>query len=329
MPIRRRNARGAGLLLLALVVLAAAWAASSYYGPGPKDEPTSIFITPGSGLSAIASGLDEAGVIRSRLLFTVIGKLSGEARNLRAGEYQFAPHASMHTVLKAIREGRVVRHQVVVPEGFTSEMVVERLRAEPSLTGTVEVPPEGSLLPATYDFRRGESRAAVLQRMQDAQDKLMAQLWPGRAKDLPFTTQQEAIALASIVEKETAVAAERPRIAAVFVNRLRKGMRLESDPTIIYGVTRGKPLGRPILASEVKAATPWNTYVILGLPQTPIANPGREAIAAVLNPPKSEELFFVADGTGGHVFSETFEQHQKNVAKWRVIKAQQMKAGIR
>ena len=330
-PVRKAARRG-GLLILAVVGLALAWAAFSYAGPGPrapKGEKTTVYIAPGSGLSAIAVALDNAGVITSSLLFTIAAHVGGDATKLRAGEYEFASRTPMRRILDDIRDGRVVRRQVTVPEGWTSDMAVERLMAEPLLTGSVTAPPEGAILPATYDFQRGEPRAAVLKRMTDAQTKLLAELWAKRAPDLPVKTPEEAVTLASIVEKETAVPAERPRIAAVFVNRLRKGMRLESDPTIIYGVTKGRPLGRSILASEVRGETPWNTYVIAGLPKTPIANPGRESLAAVLNPPKSEELFFVADGAGGHVFAKTFEEHQRNVAKWRVIKAQQMAAGVR
>lgn len=330
-PIRKTAKRG-GQLILAIVVLAFGWAVFSYAGPGPKapqGDKTTVYIAPGSGLSAIGSALDGAGVINSRLLFTLAGHASGDATRLRAGEYEIASRTSMRRILDDLRNGRVVRRQVTVPEGFTSAMVVERLQAEPMLTGSVSVPPEGAILPATYDFQRGEPRADVLRRMTEAQSRLLADLWAKRAPGLPLRTPQEAVTLASIVEKETALPAERPRIAAVFVNRLRAGMRLESDPTIIYGVTKGRPLGRPILASEVKGETPWNTYVISGLPATPIANPGRESLAAVLNPPTSTELFFVADGTGGHVFASTFEEHQKNVAKWRVIKAKQMAAGVR
>jgi len=221
----------------------------------------------------------------------------------------------------------VVRHQLTVPEGFTSEMAVELLAAEPALSGPVAAPPEGSILPETYDFHRGESRAEVLARMRDAQSKLLAELWAGRAADPPFDTPQEAVTLASIVEKETAVPGERPRIAAAFVNRLKKGIRLESDPTIVYGVSKGRALGREIRLSELRGETPYNTYVIDGLPPTPIANPGRAALEAVLNPPDTDELFFVADGTGGHVFASTYGEHQRNVARWRQIKARLMREG--
>lgn len=330
-PIRRHARRG-GLLLAAILSVVALWVAGSYVGPGPQapqGKVTTVFLQKGSGLSRIAGALEDAGVIGSSLLFTAIATATGAADELKAGEYEFASRTSMRRVLNDIRDGRVVRRQVTVPEGFTSEMAVEILAAEGRLTGPVSAPPEGSILPETYDFQRGEARADVLRRMRDARDKLLADLWAKRQPGLPFDTPEEAVALASIVEKETAVPAERPRIAAVFVNRLRKGMRLESDPTIIYGVSKGRALGRQILLSEVQGQTPYNTYVIDGLPPTPIANPGKDALAAVLNPPKTTELFFVADGTGGHVFASTFEEHQRNVARWRKIKAEQMRAGVR
>ena len=328
----RPGARHGALLLLIFLAAAALWVGWTYAGPGPaakSGKATTVYLERGSGLARISSELDKADVVRSALLFTLAATATGASGDLKAGEYEFPSGASMRNVLGAIRTGKTVRHGVTIPEGFTSEMAVEVLMRETALTGVVKVPPEGAILPATYDFQRGEARAAVLKRMVDGQTKLLAELWAKRQPGLPLKTPQEAVTLASIVEKETAVPAERPRIAAVFVNRLRKGMRLESDPTIIYGVTRGRALGRPILASEVRGETAWNTYVIAGLPKTPIANPGRESLAAVLNPPKSKELFFVADGTGGHVFAETFEQHQANVVKWRKIKAQQMAAGVR
>jgi UPF0755 protein len=328
----RKTARRGGLLALAIAAAALLAVAFAYSGPGPdatKGDKTTVYIERGSGLTQIADALDDAKVINSRVLFVLIAKLGGASSSLKAGEYEFASGASMAKVLDDIQEGRVVRHAVTAPEGITSQMVVERLMAEPALTGPVAAPPEGAVLPQTYDFHRGETRAAVLKRMVDAQDKLLAQLWAKRAPGLPFKTPQEAVTLASIVEKETGLAAERPRIAAVFLNRMAKGMRLESDPTIIYGLTKGKPLGRPILLSELRGATPYNTYVIDGLPPTPIANPGEASLRAVLNPPKSEELFFVADGTGGHVFARTFEEHQQNVAKWRKIYAQQRAEGVR
>jgi UPF0755 protein len=198
--------------------------------------------------------------------------------------------------------------------------------ASPVLTGSAPVPPEGSLLPETYEVQRGEDRAAVLQRMINARDKLLATLWPKRRADLPFKSIDEAVTMASIVEKETALDAERPRVAAVYLNRLVKGMRMESDPTIIYGLTHGAPLGHGIRQSELYTVTPYNTYLVAGLPPTPICNPGRASIAAVLDPPRTDELYFVANGKGGHVFASTFEQHQRNVAQWRQVEHQRAEA---
>ncbi|WP_371132668.1 endolytic transglycosylase MltG [Phenylobacterium sp.] len=229
----------------------------------------------------------------------------------------------MATVLDDIRNGRVVRHFITIPEGFTAEMVAEALSSEASLTGDAATPPEGAVLPDTYQFERGDDRAAVLKRMMDARDQVLAMLWAKRRPDLPFSTPEQAIILASVVEKETGVASERPRVAAVFVNRLKSGMRLESDPTIIYGISRGKPLGRGIRLSELTSPSPYNTYMIDGLPPTAIANPGRAAIAAVLDPPQTSELFFVADGSGGHVFASTYEEHRRNVERWRALEKAQ------
>jgi UPF0755 protein len=205
-------------------------------------------------------------------------------------------------------------------------MALDALNAAQELTGAAVEPPEGALLPDTYEFQRGEQRAAVIQRMREARDKLLAQLWSGRQPGLPLATPEEAVTLASIVEKETGVPAERPRVAAIFVNRLRAGMPLQSDPTIIYSLTRGRPLGRGIRASELAEVTPYNSYKVVGLPPTPIANPGRESLAAVLHPPKTDELYFVADGSGGHVFASTYEEHAKNVERWRAIERQRAEA---
>jgi UPF0755 protein len=307
------------------IMLLGLWAVWTYRGPGPEataGEISSVVLRRGAGLNEIASSLERAGVIRSGAIFKAAAQVTGVARDLKAGEYEFASGASMARVLDDIRAGRVVRHQVTIPEGATSEMVIEMLNAEEALTGLAPTPPEGTVLPETYDFQRGEDRAAVLQRMMDARDKLLAALWAQRQPGLPVTTPEEAVILASIVEKETGVASERPQVASVFTNRLRKGMRLESDPTIIYYITKGKPLGRRILKSELEnPANTYNTYIIDGLPPTPIANPGRAALAAVLDPPQSEYLFFVADGTGGHAFAVTYEDHKRNVAKWREYRA--------
>lgn len=339
LPFMRRlaiMAMSAFATFMAAMAVFVLWALWVFQGPGPQaasDEAVTVMLRRGASLPEIASTLERSGAVRSGTIFAAAAQITGAARELKAGEYEFASRAPMSAVLDDIRNGRVVRHQVTIPEGYTAEMVVELLMAEEALTGVAPVPPEGSVLPETYDFQRGEDRAAVLQRMMDAHDEVLATLWERRQQGLPFETPEQAVVLASIVEKETGVAAERPRIAAVFLNRLEKGMRLESDPTIIYGITKGRPLGRGIRLSELTAQTPYNTYVISGMPPTPIANPGRASLAAVLDPPKTDELFFVADGTGGHVFAETFDQHLRNVAKWREIekrrKAEEAKAGDR
>ncbi|HEY2357050.1 MAG TPA: endolytic transglycosylase MltG [Phenylobacterium sp.] len=317
-------------MLLIFLVLAAGWVVWTYRGPGPAARhgvATTVMLTRGSSVGQIAGELKAAGVISSREVFLLAAKLGGAARHLKAGEYEFASGATMAQVLSDVEQGRVVKHFVSVPEGWTSDMATDAVRAEPVLTGTVEAPPEGAILPDSYQVERGDDRAVVMQRMRDARDKLLAQLWAARSPDVPLQTPEQAVTLASLVEKETGLPAERPRIAAVFENRLRAGMKLESDPTIIYGISKGRPLGRGLTMKEVVTATPYNTYRILGLPPTPIANPGRAALVAVLNPPKSDELFFVADGTGGHVFASTFAEHQANVAKWRAIERERAAAG--
>lgn len=308
------------LVVVAMVaVLGAAWV---YQGPGPAakaGDKTTVILRKGASLPEIAASLERGGVIRSSSIFMTAAKVTGAARTLKAGEYEFGSRASMAQVLDAVRHGRIVRHWITVPEGLTSDMVMDILTKSDVLTGSAATPPEGAILPETYEVQRGEDRAAVLQRMMDDRDKLLNRLWANRVQGLPFQTKEEAVTLASIVEKETGLASERPRVAAVFVNRLRTGMRLGSDPTIIYGISRGRPLGRGIRLSELQRPTPYNTYLIAGLPPTPIANPGRAALAAVLNPAKTDDLYFVADGTGGHVFASTLEQHNANVAKWRQI----------
>ncbi|MDB5425504.1 MAG: hypothetical protein JWQ29_2920 [Phenylobacterium sp.] len=326
-PVRKRP-RLPGLIgrvllaLLLVVVLGGGWVVWTYRGPGPgaKHGPsTTVVLEHGAGVTQIARALKQAGVIGSTQVFLTAVKVSGAARSLKAGEYEFKSHASMARILADIREGKVVRHWVSVPEGWTSEMVVDAILRQPVLEGPVAAPSEGAVLPDTYQVERGEQRNEVIRRMELAQQTLMARLWATRQVDLPFRTPEEAVTLASIVEKETALPAERPRIAAVYINRLRQGMRLESDPTTIYGISKGKPLGRGLTLSELAAATPYNTYRIDGLPPGPIANPGRAALAAVLDPPSTRELFFVANGQGGHVFASTYEEHQRNVAKWRAV----------
>ena len=314
---------GSAVATLALVLaLALGWALWTFNGPGPKareGEATTVVLRRGASLPEIAATLEREGVVRSSAVFITAAQVTGGARDLKAGEYSIASGASMSRILAAVRAGDVVRHFITIPEGMTSQAVAEVLARSPILTGVAPAPPEGAVLPETYQVERGEDRAAVLKRMMDERDSLLAQLWAQRQAGLPFTTPEEAVVLASVVEKETGIASERPRVAAVFINRLRQGMRLESDPTTIYGLTGGKPLGRGLRLSELTAPTPYNTYVIDGLPPTPIANPGREALAAVMDPPKTTDLFFVADGSGGHAFAATYDEHLKNVARWRAV----------
>ena len=314
--------------LFLLVALVSVWVV--YFGPGPsarQGDKTVVTLASGSGVSAIGLQLKAAGVIRSVDLFRAAASLTGADRKLRAGEYEVPSGASLAGVLNLLVEGRVVRHFVTLPEGWSSLQAVDILNNQPVLTGTVDkTPEEGSLWPDTYEVVRGETRQSVIERMQRAASENLRQMWALRGPGTVARSPQEAVILASIVEKETGLAAERPRVAAVFSNRLRAGMRLESDPTIVYGVTKGRPLGRGIRRSELLQQTPWNTYQINGLPPTPIANPGKEALKAVLNPPADPALFFVADGSGGHAFAATYEQHQQNVVRWRAIERQ--KAGL-
>ena len=286
---------------------------------GPAKGPVTAILPKGSGITEIGAALQTAGVIRSGPVFAAAAEITGAARRLKAGEYEFPAHASLSEVLRKLRSGEVVHHHVTIPEGLTSQQAVDILGKADVLTGSVPTPAEGALLPETYDVVRGEDRAAVLRRMMTARDKLVTDLWSRRQAGLPLATVDEAVTLASIVEKETAVPSERPRVAAVYVNRLRRGMRLEADPTLVYGISGGQPLGRGLLESELVAPGPYNTYLNVGLPPTPIGNPGRASLAAVLDPPATEDIFFVADGTGGHVFASTYEAHVRNVERWRQI----------
>ncbi|HET6970289.1 MAG TPA: endolytic transglycosylase MltG [Phenylobacterium sp.] len=320
--LSRRAAGGGALIALGLAILLALAAVWTFEGPGPKaraGDTTTVILPRGAGVRQIGDSLHGAGVITSSTVFALAARLSGAASHLKAGEYAIRSGETMAQILDDIREGRVVRHLVSIPEGFTSGMALDAVNAADVLTGTAQEPPEGSILPDTYEVQRGEDRAAVIARMQAARDKLLAQLWAARQPGLPLKSPEEAVTLASIVEKETGVPQERPRVAAIFINRLRAGIALQSDPTIIYGLTKGRPLGRGIRASELAAASPYNSYKVAGLPPTPIANPGKAALAAVLNPPKTDELYFVANGTGGHAFASTLEEHAKNVARWREI----------
>jgi UPF0755 protein len=317
-----------------LVVVSLAVGAALYVGkqrfaaPGPLPEDKVVNIPRGLGIKDIASLLEHEGVIDQPYVF-IGGVMVMKARGgLKHGEYKFTKHASLADVVDTIIAGKVVQHALTIPEGLTSEQIVSRLLQDNALAGQIkEIPREGSLLPETYKFTRGMSRAQIIHRMQQAEQHEVKEIWEHRVPDLPFKTPEEMVILASIVEKETAKPDERSRVAAVFVNRLKNKMKLQSDPTIIYGLTGGKgSLGRPLMKSEIEQPTPYNTYVIDGLPPGPIANPGKASLEAVAKPARTKDLFFVADGTGGHVFSETYEQHQKNVAKLRALEHAKSKA---
>ena len=316
-------------LLAFLIVLAAIGAAAffaeqyEFFAPGPAARhgaTTIAWIRSGESSAAIARTLQDAGVISNAALFRLGVQVRGKNAALRAGEYAIPSRASMADVMGILISGKSIEHKITAAEGLTSQMIYDIVAKDPVLVGEAgNVPPEGTLLPETYLFDRGTTRAEMLARMTRAQQRLLAKLWPSRAADLPFRTPQEAVTLASIVEKETAIPEERRHIAAVFINRLRLGMKLQSDPTIIYGITKGYPLGRGIRESEISAATPYNTYAVPGLPPTPICNPGKDSIAAVVRPEPSNDLYFVANGTGGHVFTASISQHEQNVARWRQI----------
>jgi len=289
---------------------------------GTLAEDLVIPVAPGAGLTDIAELLEESGAISSRLVFRVAVTFYGNQSRLQAGEYLIPAQSSMREIMDLMIEGDTLFYAVTIPEGLTSQQIVDRLMANEILVGDIaEVPPEGTLLPETYQFSRGDTRQSVLDRMRRDHDRVVAEIWDRRAPGLPIATPEELVILASIVEKETGIADERSRVAAVFINRLNSGMRLESDPTIIYGLFggAGAPAGHVLLQSELNRQTPYNTYQIDGLPPGPIANPGVAALEAVANPSQTNDLFFVADGTGGHVFAQTYEEHLRNVARWRQI----------
>jgi UPF0755 protein len=313
-------------VLLAVVAGAALFLGEQRFeAPGPLAQDSVVIIPHGSGIRDIADVLSREGVIDQPWVF-IGGVLVLKAReDLKAGEYQFKAHASIRDVVETIVDGRVVAHQIGIPEGLTSEQIVARLLEDDVLTGNIkEIPREGTLLPDTYNFTRGITREQMIQRMQAADQRLVKEVWDRRAPDLPIKSPDQLVILASLIEKETGKPEERTRVAAVFVNRLKQRMRLQSDPTIIYGLVGGKgTLGRPILRSEIDQPTAYNTYQIDGLPPGPICNPGRASLEAAANPARTREIYFVADGTGGHVFAESYEQHQKNVARLRLIEIDQ------
>ncbi len=312
------------ILLTILIGVGFAVGKHRFDAPGPLTEDKIVNIPPRSGIRDIADLLTKEGVIEHPLTFIVGSLLAKTHEELRFGEYQFSKQASLHDVLNTLVSNKVVQHQITVAEGLTSEQIVQRLLESDMLAGNIrEIPHEGTMLPESYRFPRGTPRDQVVQRMQQSQKRVVQEVWEHRAPDLPLRTPDQLVTLASIVEKETGRSDERTRVAAVFVNRLKQHMKLQSDPTIIYGLVGGKgTLGRPILRGEIEQPTPYNTYVIEGLPPGPIANPGRAALEAVANPARTKELYFVADGTGGHTFSETLDQHQKGVARLRALEQQ-------
>jgi UPF0755 protein len=309
-------ALAAGLLLLLAVIVGL----RSWRGDGPAERPLTVQIREGSSLAAAATRLEEAGAIGSASRFRLLARFLSSGESIKAGEYAIPAKASPAAILALLQEGKTLQRLVVVPEGYPSVLVHDALMRAQGLEGTVPVPAEGSILPDSYAFQRGDTRAELVARMQGAMRKHLAAAWKKRKPGIAVTTPEQAVVLASIVEKETGKPSERRTVAAVYGNRLRVGMPLQADPTVIYPITKGRPLGRRILRSELNAKNGYNTYASPGLPAGPIANPGRASIDAVLDPAPSKALYFVADGTGGHVFANTLTEHNANVRKWYAIR---------
>ncbi|RLQ87635.1 endolytic transglycosylase MltG [Notoacmeibacter ruber] len=293
--------------------------------PSDRSRPTLFAVEPGTGLSTIANNLAERGLISDAQVFKIATRAYGLDGSLKAGEYEIPPQASMRDILQMMQRGDVLEYRVTVPEGWTTHQALARIESNDALSGDMpeETPAEGSLIADTIVFQRGLARQTLVEDMQQRQSELVQRIWAERDEELPIETVEEFVTLASIVEKETGVPEERPEVAAVFINRLRQGMRLQSDPTIIYGLFggEGKPADRPIYRSDITKETPYNTYVINGLPPGPIATPGRDALEAVAHPAETDALYFVADGTGGHAFAATLEEHNANVRAWRELEA--------
>lgn len=319
-----------GLLTFLLLAMLAGggllvWGYAQFTRPGPLQTETALVIPRGTGVEGIARRLEQAGILRYPELFMAAVKLKGVSGALKAGEYAFKPGISPREVMALLQSGETVVRRLTIAEGLTVRQIAVQLAAVEGLDGDpAPLPPEGAVLPETYHFSYGDERADILRRMQHAMRETLDRLWEGRAPNLPFDTREEALVLASIVERETAIPSERPRVAAVFVNRLRKGMRLQSDPTVIYGLSDGLgTLERPLLRVDLQKDHPYNTYTRDGLPPAPICNPGRESLRAVLNPISSDEYYFVADGSGGHAFARTLDEHNANVRRWRQFQRQQ------
>jgi len=308
-------------LVLALAAIAGAFVFVQQWGSaGPLERNISIEIAPGTSLAGAAEKLEKAGAIKSADTFRILARVFGGGQGIKAGEYRLPAHLSQSDILKMLQGGKTLQRFVTIPEGLPSVMVRDAVMKADGMEGDIAIPEEGSILPDSYSFQRGDARSAMVQRMQRAMTKYLADAWAKRKPGIAVKTPREALILASIVEKETGKAAERRTVAAVYSNRLKRKMMLQADPTIIYPLTKGRPLGRRILQSEVRAVNGYNTYAMTGLPAGPIANPGRASIDAVLDPAQSEALYFVADGTGGHVFADTLAQHNANVQKWYAIR---------
>ncbi len=300
--------------LAAVAALALTWA--FWWRGGTNDKPVTFIVEQGSSVGSVARDLEKQGLIGSAGVFRGFARVLGGGDPVQAGEFEIPPGASPSGILDLLQHGRPLQRLITVPEGMPSILVQERLAALPFATGPAPLPEEGAVRPNSYTFERGESRAAILQRMTDAMDRAYEAAWANRKGDCPVSNRREVLTLASIVEKETAKPSERRTVAGVYCNRLKIGMKLDADPTVIYPITKGKPLGRRILRSELNAQNGYNTYRMAGLPAGPIANPGEASIKAVLNPAPTKALYFVADGKGGHVFAETLAEHNANVAKW-------------
>ncbi len=309
-----------GLLIGLALIAGLFWIARDWSGPGPATKPLAVVVPEGASLARAAAQLEKEGALRSAWRFRGYARVFGTGRPIKAGEYAIPKGASAADILTLLEEGKVRQRLVPVPEGYPSILVHEALMRAEGLQGEVPVPAEGSILPDSYAYQLNDTRAAVVARMQKAMADYLAAAWKKRKPGIAVSTPEEAVILASIVEKETGKPSERRMVAAVYTNRLKRGMPLQADPTVIYPITKGKPLGRRILRSELQAKNGYNTYASAGLPVGPIANPGRESIDAVLDPETSSALYFVADGTGGHVFAGTLQQHNANVAKWYAIR---------
>lgn len=316
----RRGCLFGGLAAILLVLGSFSWLVGGWFWGGPLRQEATFTVPDGAKLGQVAELLAQRGAVSSAGGFRLRARIMGAGSAIRAGEFLLPKGASESRIFAILTGGEAIRRFVTVPEGMPSIMVYDRLMAQPYLTGTISVPPEGSILPDTYDFERGETRQAVLARMQAGMTRTLAELWAKRSPDTVAKTPREALILASIVEKETGKAPERRMVAGLYSNRLRQGIMLQADPTIIYPITKGKPLGRRILRSEIQAVNDYNTYTMLGLPKGPITNPGKASIEAVLNPAKTGALYMVADGTGGHAFADTLEEHNRNVEKWFAIR---------